>query len=761
MRRQWLLCAALAVLLGCTGLLGCSGHSSAAQDAANKRAFVHQLVGYCAQADRRLATIDEKSRPGQYGDQLGSFASKARSHPPPHAQRQQFDILLTAIDDTVQQYRSAQAALSSGNTDAYQAALTQADHTMVKASTAAQRYGMPPLADCAKVQGGPQQSPALAQPAGGWRLGGDSPLAVQQVGAAVLDGRIWVAGGLTGPDSATAKTEFYDPTIGTWSPGPDLPVALHHAMMVTYRNTVWVIGGFEPQGGEVSGVASARVLFLNQAENGWTDGPELHHARAAGAAAVVGNKIVVVGGRTAGTSAAPVTPTEVFDGTSWQDYADIPIPGDHLAAASDGTYLYAVGGRKLEVTANTAAVQRFDPNTDRWTPLPAMPSAVSDSGAAIVGGRLIVVGGESIGTVFNTVRAYDPTSSTWSTLANLAAARHGLAVAAVGNTLYAIDGAAAPGHNASTSTVQTLTVPPGPAQPAGGWRLGGDSPLAVQQVGAAVLDGRIWVAGGLTGPDSATAKTEFYDPTIGTWSPGPDLPVALHHAMMVTYRNTVWVIGGFEPQGGEVSGVASARVLFLNQAENGWTDGPELHHARAAGAAAVVGNKIVVVGGRTAGTSAAPVTPTEVFDGTSWQDYADIPIPGDHLAAASDGTYLYAVGGRKLEVTANTAAVQRFDPNTDRWTPLPAMPSAVSDSGAAIVGGRLIVVGGESIGTVFNTVRAYDPTSSTWSTLPNLAAARHGLAVAAVGNTLYAIDGAAAPGHNASTRTVQTLTFHS
>ena len=101
-----------------------------------------------------------------------------------------------------------------------------------------------------------------------------------------------------------------------------------------------------------------------------------------------------------------------------------------------------------------------------------MPSAVSDCGAAIVGGRLIAVGGESPASVFNTVRAYDLTTSTWSTLPNLAAARHGLAVAAIGNTLYAIDGAADPGHNASTRTVQILTVPRGPAQPAGGWRLG-------------------------------------------------------------------------------------------------------------------------------------------------------------------------------------------------------------------------------------------------------------------------------------------------
>ena len=104
--------------------------------------------------------------------------------------------------------------------------------------------------------------------------------------------------------------------------------------------------------------------------------------------------------------------------------------------------------------------------------------------------------------------------------------------------------------------------------------------------------------------------------------------------------------------------------------------------------------------------------------------------------------------------------MQRFDPAADRWVQLKAAPGKVSDAGAAIVGGRLIVAGGESIGTVFSTVWAYDLAGSTWSSLPNLAEPRHGLAVAAIGNTLYAIDGASQPGHNASTPTVQTLTFH-
>ena len=267
------------------------------------------------------------------------------------------------------------------------------------------------------------------------------------------------------------------------------------------------------------------------------------------------------------------------------------------------------------------------------------------------------------------------------------------------------------------------------------------------------------MAGGLTDAQHATAKTEFYDPTIGAWSQGPNLPFPLHHAMMVSYQGTVWVIGGFEPRGSEIIGVASARVLHLNQNLTAWVEGPELHHARGAGAAAVVGNEIVVAGGRTAGTSPAEVIPTEIFDGTSWHDAPSIPIPGDHLAAVSDGTYLYIVGGREVTVTANTAALQRFDPATGQWTQLPAMPSAASDLGGAIVGGQLITVGGESPASVFSTVRAYNLATSKWSTLPDLAEARHGAAVTTIGNTLYAIDGASQPGHNASTPTVQILHF--
>jgi N-acetylneuraminic acid mutarotase len=455
MRWRWIACAAVVLLAGC------SYQPSAANDAAYQKAFVQQLVGNCAKVDDQLTGVDQNSQPGKWAQQFAQFVSEARSHRLPQTKRQQLDGLLAAFTDASRQFQSAQAALHSGNTRAARAAVDRAKRAMVKANDVAQRYGMPPLKDCPKAVGGPQQSPTPVQAAGDWRLGISSPVAVQYAGTAESGGQIWVAGGLLGSQSATNQTEFYDPTLRTWNTGPPLPFSLNHVMMVPYHNTVWLIGGFTAQNGNVLANASARVLILNKTNLRWDYGPSLHHARAAGAAAVVGNDIVVVGGRTGTSSGSgqPVTTTEIYDGTSWHDAAPIPVPGNHLAAASDGTYLYAVGGHQITETSTTAALQRFDPATGQWTQLPPMPAAASGLGAVIVGDQLITVGGDNALSVFNTVRAYNLTTKKWSTLPPLPQPRTGLGLAYYNNILYAVDGASRPGHVASTNTLQILRVP--------------------------------------------------------------------------------------------------------------------------------------------------------------------------------------------------------------------------------------------------------------------------------------------------------------
>jgi non-specific serine/threonine protein kinase len=283
------------------------------------------------------------------------------------------------------------------------------------------------------------------------------------------------------------------------------------------------------------------------------------------------------------------------------------------------------------------------------------------------------------------------------------------------------------------------------------WRTLSSDPVERQQVAAAVDDGTIWIMGGLTG-SSSTAKVEGYDPAIDTWKAGPDLPLPLHHAMAVTYRGDLIVMGGWVPSGSNLTAVASSRVFALR--DGTWVELPGLNRPRAAGAAAVADDKIVVVGGQADGKL---VTVTEVFDGTGWRDAADIPTPRDHLAAASDGQRVYAVGGRARSADKNLAALERFDPATGQWQSLPDMPTARGGLGAAMVGRRLVALGGENPVGVFGQAEAFDIDADTWLNLPPMKTPRHGMGVVAIGSSVYAVSGSPRPTHAEASSTAEVL----
>ena len=170
----------------------------------------------------------------------------------------------------------------------------------------------------------------------------------------------------------------------------------------------------------------------------------------------------------------------------------------------------------------------------------------------------------------------------------------------------------------------------------------------------------------------------------------------------------------------------------------------------------MVGDEIIVVGGQADGEL---VSETEVFDGEQWQDAAAMPTPREHLAAPSDGRYVYAVGGRSLSADQNSGAFERYDPEADQWTNLPSMPKPSGSLGAAVVDGYVVAVGGEDPTHVIDAVQAYDIANEEWSSLPPMRTPRHGMGVVAVGDTLYAIDGALAPTHAESTSVAEALDF--
>jgi non-specific serine/threonine protein kinase len=582
-----------------------------------------------------------------------------------------------------------------------------------------------------------------------WQKVADLPFRRQYAASTVVDGKLWIFGGIASGSSSTT-TKIYDPGTNRWSTGPGLPLALHHFTAVTYKDDAVVIGGFVP-GDELTSGQSDGVYALR--EGTWQKLPSLNHKRAAAGAAVVGDKIVVVGGQADGKL---VPQTEVFDGKRWTDAANIPTPREHLGAASDGRYLYAVGGRALSAANNSGAFERFDPASGRWTELEAMPNPAGGVGVAYAAGRIVAVGGEGTTSASDDVQGYDIGRRTWSQLPPLSVARHGVAVAVIKDSLYAVGGATEPGHVGPTQRSEVLDLTGRAAAPVTvnvRWHRVTVAPSRVEYAASAEVGGRIWLIGGIGADEQGTAAIAAYDRVLNTWTQGTKLPRPVHHATAVNYKGQPVVIGGFLP-GAALTSVASDRVYEMRG--DRWVRLPPLRHARGAAAAAVVGNKIVVVGGQADGKL---VPETEVFDGRRWTDAARLPTPREHLGAASDGRYVYAVGGRRLSAADNVGALERYDPASDRWSKLAAMPKVVGSVGVTFAAGRVVAVGGEGVTTASDAVQGYDVRRHSWSQLPALPKARHGPAVATLRDSLYVIGGAAAAGHVQPTQDVYVLDF--
>ncbi|HEX9696689.1 MAG TPA: kelch repeat-containing protein [Actinomycetota bacterium] len=268
------------------------------------------------------------------------------------------------------------------------------------------------------------------------------------------------------------------------------------------------------------------------------------------------------------------------------------------------------------------------------------------------------------------------------------------------------------------------------------WRALAEAPEPRQEVAAALLDGKVYVVGGLTA-SGATNRVDIYDVAADTWADGPPLPVALHHAMAAAFGGAIVVIGGFDAQSRPVDSV-------FRLSGGAWVEDRPLRRPRAAGAAIVEGSRLFVLGGQGAGSLVAPVE--ELVAGT-WVDRAAIPTPRHHVAAASDGTWIYVSGGRTPAGGSgpdrNVAAFERFNIAENRWVQAPPVPTARSGHGSGFIDGSVIVTGGEDPAagsgqpSIASTER-YDPAKGVWlKDLPGMFRARHGVGAVTIEGKLY------------------------
>jgi len=288
--------------------------------------------------------------------------------------------------------------------------------------------------------------------------------------------------------------------------------------------------------------------------------------------------------------------------------------------------LYVCGGQAYGTRSVPA--ERFDTDTQRWLPLPPMPTARSWCAAVTCAGKLYVLGGRSAcGSDLSTVECYNPAVCRWELLAAMPSSREACAATSSGGFLFAF----------------------------GGSRSG-----------------------------KVLCDAEAYDLLLGTWQVLPPMPTPRSWCAAVAARGLIYVVGGDD------GGQNLATLECYNPATRFWERLPAMSTGgREACAAVSAGGFLYVFGGSRGGEDLATA---ERFDPSSkrWVHLLSMPVARAYCTAvavdlavlnAADATegspsvrsqrrpLLYVLGGR----SSRAATAERYDPVTGLWEVVSAL----------------------------------------------------------------------------------------
>ena len=98
----------------------------------------------------------------------------------------------------------------------------------------------------------------------------------------------------------------------------------------------------------------------------------------------------------------------------------------------------------------------------------------------------------------------------------------------------------------AASALLLLGLPSAPAVASGqGWSVGAPMPTCRSELGSAVLDGWVYVGGGLA-LSGSLADFQRYRPLLDRWERRAPLPGPLHHFGMAAAAGAVYVTGGYD-----------------------------------------------------------------------------------------------------------------------------------------------------------------------------------------------------------------------
>jgi N-acetylneuraminic acid mutarotase len=291
------------------------------------------------------------------------------------------------------------------------------------------------------------------------------------------------------------------------------------------------------------------------------------------------------------------------------------------------------------------------------------------------------------------------------------------------------------------------------------WETHAPVPEGRTEVSVTADDSLIYLVGGFGpgqgGSASAPRTMLVYDPAGNRWSAGGEIPEGVNHAGFASVGGKLYIVGGFR----EASFSPTGAVRIYDPATRAWRDGASMLTPRGALAVAVVDGKIHAIGGNAAGgagldphehgatQSDNSVGTHEVYDpaADAWTRLAPMPTPRNHLGAAVVAGKIHLVGGR-VPGTMELTTHEIYDPQEGSWAAAAALPTGRSGIAVIAHDQKIYVFGGEVSSKTFDEAERFDPATGRWERLPPMPTARHGLGAASLGGAIHVLSGGPEPG---------------
>jgi hypothetical protein len=279
-----------------------------------------------------------------------------------------------------------------------------------------------------------------------WQLA--APISREVILPGARANQLLIAGGLNSSGGSDAGVYALDTNSGGLASIGNLGAATHDAAGALVGGVGFVIGG-----GSTAPSATTQRFTIS---SGTLPSGALSEARADATAVTIGTTAYVIGGYN-----GPSLDTEVLattDGLHFSDVVSLPVPVRYPAAAVLDGKIYVFGGQASNGRP-VRSVQEIDPSTHKATVIGQLPKPTAGAVAATLGGTIYLAGGESATGTSSlaptpNIYAFDAINRTFLRAGSLRLAVTNAGAAVLGKRLWIVGGEVAGGS--PTASVQML-----------------------------------------------------------------------------------------------------------------------------------------------------------------------------------------------------------------------------------------------------------------------------------------------------------------